>query len=187
MTREEAITILIREIDEDPFMRTEYREQIHEALDMAIKALEQDPCEDAISRQAVKELYYKDGYIDFRKICELPFVNPHYTDNEIQKIQNLEQAEIEKAYELGKAEGQKSEDAVSRQAVLDYIHRIFNQGTGKKKSFEFIQKYVKKLPPINSQPNKEDIYREREQAYMRGYEDGRKSEWTAVAESEDEE
>lgn len=39
-------------------------------------ALEQEPCDDCISRQAVKELYYKDGYIDFRKICELQSVNP---------------------------------------------------------------------------------------------------------------
>ena len=43
-------------------------------------------------------------------------------------------------------------DAISRQAVLDYIHRILNQGTGKKKSFEFIRKYVEKLLPINPQP-----------------------------------
>lgn len=41
MTKEEAIDILTREKDEDPFVRTEYREQIHEALSMAIKALEQ--------------------------------------------------------------------------------------------------------------------------------------------------
>lgn len=46
------------------------------------------------------------------------------------------------------------EDAISRHAVLDYIHRIFNQGTGKKKSFEFIQKYVEKLPPVNPQEPK---------------------------------
>lgn len=46
------------------------------------------------------------------------------------------------------------EDTISRQAVLDYIHRIFNQGTGKKKSFEFIQKYVEKLPPVNPQEPK---------------------------------
>ncbi len=32
--------------------------------------------EDAISRQAIKELYYKHGYIDFKKICDLPSVNP---------------------------------------------------------------------------------------------------------------
>lgn len=84
MTREEAIAILIREIDDDPFMRTEYREQIHEAFNIAIKALEQEPCEDAISRQAVldklnewewQELYlpihFKENIID-----ELPSVTP---------------------------------------------------------------------------------------------------------------
>ena len=43
MTREEAKAILIHEIDDDPFIRTEYREQIHEALNMAIQALEQEP------------------------------------------------------------------------------------------------------------------------------------------------
>ncbi len=47
MTREEAKSILIREQEEDLFMRTEYRNKIHEALNMAIKALEQ-------------EQYYKD-------------------------------------------------------------------------------------------------------------------------------
>ena len=41
MMREEAIAILIREKDEDPFMRTEYRKQIHEALNMGIEALKQ--------------------------------------------------------------------------------------------------------------------------------------------------
>jgi hypothetical protein len=41
-------------------------------------------------------------------------------------------------------------DMISRQAVLSYIERILNQGTGKKKSFEYIQKYVEKLPPVNS-------------------------------------
>ena len=42
MTKEEAVAILIRERDEDPFLMTEYREQIHEALSMAIKALKQE-------------------------------------------------------------------------------------------------------------------------------------------------
>ena len=53
MTKEEAIAILIREIDEDLFLRTEYRERIHEAINMAIKALGQEPCEDAVSRQSM--------------------------------------------------------------------------------------------------------------------------------------
>ena len=42
LLKEEAIAILIREKDEDPFIRTEYREKVHEALNMAIKALEQE-------------------------------------------------------------------------------------------------------------------------------------------------
>ena len=87
MTREEAIAILIREKDEDPFMRTEYREQIHEALSMGIKALEQEPCEDCISRDMALEKmadYVASGYAnsaeDFeeysRIICQLPPVAP---------------------------------------------------------------------------------------------------------------
>lgn len=51
MTREEAIAILIREIDEDPFLRTEYREKIHEALKMGIKALEQTEDNEVITNQ----------------------------------------------------------------------------------------------------------------------------------------
>lgn len=51
MTREEAIAILIREIDEDPFLRTEYREKIHEALKMGIKALEQTDALDKIAAE----------------------------------------------------------------------------------------------------------------------------------------
>lgn len=43
------------------------------------------------------------------------------------------------------------DDAISRSAVLNYISRLLNQGTGKKKSFEFMQKYVKKLPSVNPQ------------------------------------
>ncbi len=53
-------------------------------------------------------------------------------------------------------EKEPCEDAVSRQAVLDYISRIFNQGTGKKKSFEFIQKFVEKSPSVTPTP-KDDV------------------------------
>ena len=48
MTREEAVSIL------KTFKITGDRN--HEAFDMAIKALEQEPCDDCISRQAVDEL-----------------------------------------------------------------------------------------------------------------------------------
>lgn len=56
--------------------------------------------------------------------------------------------------ECEKAEQEPCDDAISRESVLDYIHRILNQGTGKKKSFKFIQKYVEKLPPVKPQEPK---------------------------------
>ena len=34
-------------------------------------------------------------------LCDLPSVTPKFTNTEIQKMQGLEQAQLEKAYELG--------------------------------------------------------------------------------------
>jgi len=59
MTREEAITNLemIRVAFVEPITK-EQRKLINDTFDMAIKALEQEPCEDAISREmALKECY----------------------------------------------------------------------------------------------------------------------------------
>lgn len=39
-------------------------------------------------------------------------------------------------------------DCISRQAVLTYIEFILTHGMGKKKSFEFIKKFVGKLPSV---------------------------------------
>lgn len=50
MTREEAIEVLKANYPSRCF------EQLCEAVDMAIKALEQEPCKDAISRKAVLEI-----------------------------------------------------------------------------------------------------------------------------------
>lgn len=50
MTREQAIKILNKERE---YMKNHAGESQVEAFTMAIKALEQEPCEDAISRQAV--------------------------------------------------------------------------------------------------------------------------------------
>ena len=72
MTSEQAIKILKSKMDGNTDTSYEWTETVR----MAIQVLEQKPCEDCISRQAVKELYYKDGYIDFRKICELQPVTP---------------------------------------------------------------------------------------------------------------
>ena len=62
MTNKEAVEI-IKECKEKGFKHTFYTlNEYHTALDMAIQALEQEPCEDAISRQAVKEQMIKYGF-----------------------------------------------------------------------------------------------------------------------------
>ena len=54
MTREEAIEIIEKNLE---VSRWRYSELFSEALEMAIKALEQEPCEDCISRtQAIKAM-----------------------------------------------------------------------------------------------------------------------------------
>jgi len=89
-------------------------DKMKESVGMAIESLEQEPCEDAISRQAVLEqinCWISSGEYGYtnathyltRRMQELPSVTPQYTDAEIQKMQELEQSEIEKAYELGKS------------------------------------------------------------------------------------
>jgi len=42
-------------------------------------------------------------------------------------------------------------DAVSRQAINGYIDYIQNHGMGKKKSFDYIKKFVANLPPATPQ------------------------------------
>lgn len=78
MNREEAIKI-IKECKEKGFKHTFYTlDEYHEALDMAIKALEQEPCEDAISRQAVLDMMQMrmGGKELYKAVYELPPVTP---------------------------------------------------------------------------------------------------------------
>ena len=87
------------------------------ALEVAIKALEAQPSEDCISRQAVLDVinfedewlfdaksHNADTKIAFSaikfKISELPSVKPQYTDEEIDKAQEIEQAYVDKMVEL---------------------------------------------------------------------------------------
>lgn len=92
------------------------REEYEDFLEMAIEALQQEPCEDVISRAEVlshAKTEWGNGheqpfdYVEVDVIKQLPPVTPQYTEAEIQRMQELEQAGIQKAYELGKAEQQK--------------------------------------------------------------------------------
>ena len=73
MTREEAITYIREWLKDEYALNSKDRE----ALNMAIKVLEQEPCEDCISRKAVFDLLENtnNGWI-INKVLQLPSVKP---------------------------------------------------------------------------------------------------------------
>ena len=76
MTREEAVNILK---DWDGYFIGHSSDDVYNALDMAIKALEKEPCEDAISRKAVIDTLAKTGGIRgdaLKALYDLPHVTP---------------------------------------------------------------------------------------------------------------
>ena len=73
MTNKEAIEVIEQDIP------CEHDTDLIEALEMAIKALEQEPCEDAISRQYLIDIATEDGaydYVSAQEIANAPSVNP---------------------------------------------------------------------------------------------------------------
>lgn len=89
MNREEASFILAN-ID-----RRVCDDELNEALDMAIKALDQEPCDNAVSRQDVLDLAKKGVLISngsYKSVCkainELPPVNPTNTGHWIDDNEN---------------------------------------------------------------------------------------------------
>ena len=99
-----------------------------EALEMGIKALDQEPCGDAIDRaEAIK---IASGYCHpanvAKELAKLPAVNP-----------------------------QPCEDAISRQAVQDYIAKYLSQYlyNDVREAVEVIDEYIGELPSVNPQKN----------------------------------
>lgn len=104
--------------------------KLDEAVQMAIEALKElgnqsqevNNSNDCISRQAALELgdnlrddlpddeqiaaavmAHNEGIIEYQtKLSLLPSVQPTYTEAQLQKMQDMEQAEVEKAFELGR-------------------------------------------------------------------------------------
>ena len=114
MTREEAIywikNLAVLSTEKD-------MASITEALNMAIEALEQAPSDDCISRQAAIDALYDKGlsmtawgellamkWSDIQTCIELLPSAQLFTSEQIQIMQELEAAQVEKAYELGKAD-----------------------------------------------------------------------------------
>ena len=104
MTREEASFILAN-ID-----RRVCDDELNEALDMAIKALEQEPCEDAISRQAALDLFTWTNTKEdvWRGIKGMPPVTPQpKTECSCEQIKWERDVAIDQLKELGYGFGEK--------------------------------------------------------------------------------
>ena len=124
MTREEAINQLQDAKDG-------YKEYLtDEALNMAIKALEQEPCDDAISRQAVNEIINDirdcisvEGYwAIIERMKKLPSVR-------LQEPKTIHGSTYGGVSWGGTYKSQEScEDAISRQAVLDAMRKNHRPG-----------------------------------------------------------
>lgn len=73
---------------------------------IALPSVQPEPCEDAISR--ADAIRVASGYCHpanvAKELAKLPSVQaePHYTDDQIQKMQDMEQAQLNKAFELGR-------------------------------------------------------------------------------------
>ncbi len=76
--------------------------QIIDSFDRVTSSIRRDPCEDAISRQAVLDLVNADWKYEGLEtdVASLPPVTPKYTDEEIDRAQAVEQAYIDKMVEL---------------------------------------------------------------------------------------
>lgn len=110
MTNEEAIKIIKSECYTANLLNLDRTRMVNTALDLAIKALEQQTCENCISREAVLDTEYQIKEINGieyvmlsevqMKIRKMPSVIPKYTDEEIDKAQAVEQAYVDKMVEL---------------------------------------------------------------------------------------
>lgn len=100
----------------DEMKRLGRAEDIEGLLIKAFSEVDSPAKSDCIDRQAAIEnsfeVYTKEyGWcevVGVDVISELPSAQPEFTDSEIQKMQELEQAQIKKAYELGFEEGKES-------------------------------------------------------------------------------
>ena len=135
---------------------------------------EQQPCEDCISREEAINVVHK-YFVKYLKlnddICldgikSLPSVTPKFTDAEIQNMQELEQAQLEKvyevAYELGKTEIQPCEDCISRSKALEMLGDEPENWTDTEKEIQEVNDYgwfksiLESLPSVTPQQTCEE-------------------------------
>ena len=140
-------------------------------IDKYIKELEelkQQPCEDCISRKAVKEILMKhEEFYDDR--CETYIPDVTEVESAIEDLPSVTpRTNI----------AETSQDCINRQAVINHICEDKECYTEECKGRTLKRcpdlQWVLDLPSVTPQASEEDIHREREQAYMLGYEDASK-------------
>jgi len=85
MTREEAIEILeeVKVLDDSMY---QFNPKYMESLDMAIKALQTKPCDDAISRQAAFNLCKRfSGYVPYAALSNYDMLPPVQPEQKVGK------------------------------------------------------------------------------------------------------
>ena len=135
------------------------------------KFIEQESCDDAVSRQAVFKIQSKYaehiGATKFWQMSDdikaLPSVNPQYTGNEFF---NFDAPMVKKSME---------QDTVSKKAVLDETIRknsIWNSITNSEG--KNLEKIIFELPSVNPQPSEHFIDGVHAVGYREGYKDAQK-------------
>lgn len=148
MSNEQAIAVLQGMIKNPLFSGKSV-----EAFEMAIKALEQEPCNSCCNGEQT----------DKAKLCQKSYL----AGMEHAKQEPCEDAEIQADYDAQKAAGMTDEeweyggDAVSRQEVLDAVHNADMNAYDERSLLNDIKQAVNELPPV--QPKRhghwEDLHR----------------------------
>lgn len=150
MTNKEASEILD---DYDINFDGHSAEVIAEAFDVAFKALEQEPkadpskdpsayCEDAISRREAILQIQRYGVGTFDSDDFMPEVAERYVIGLLKKLPSVQPAPIE------------CDDAISRQAVLEYIEAS-DAELGHSSENELVCQDIKEMPPVTLQSKME--------------------------------
>lgn len=141
MTREEAIEIFKDWIDEGVeydggYAARDLYEEEEQAVNMAIKALSQEPCDDAISRQAVLSMQYR---IDDSATL---------STRDVVNVDDIE--------DLPPVRPQLCDDAISRDAVDKYIARLLSGYLydGERERLEVFSAYLWELPSVTQKSGK---------------------------------
>lgn len=145
MTNEEAKTILLG-LSDNPLVVSEY---LLEALDLAIKALEQQPCEDCISKtELLARIDAERKHLLDIKMDGAEHIVVHHARRIIEDMPS-----VTPSYNSVNTELKSCNDCISRQEIIDEIDRYIEkaQSTGTKDDFiSFEELIVKQLPSVTS-------------------------------------